>query len=338
MYFILSVLIHTLLIYLFFSFDILSSKFKNNKFVKQRYRFIKVKEKKVVKKKKLLKKDLKNKQIVDIAKPKKEKLAKNPKFLSRYDSSVKKQTKAKKLDNIIPKNPNRKNKNKIVKKKNKIVKPTKKKNKKKKSKIVKPTKKKNKIVKNKKLLKKEVPDKKIELKEKTKVENKGNKENKEKEFEKKEISFKIPDYDFSKMMRTSNDYLKNIEESDVTSLSTLAYVYSGYFIKIKNKLYRYWNPNSAYLRHDPYRKKYGIKDRYTILRVSINSNGYLKSISIKKSCGLTFLDDEAIRAFEAGQPYKVVPKGLVKNRDYFVVNWGFYVENPSSTKVFYLNH
>ncbi len=342
--------------------------------IKQHYKLaIKKDKKKIVKKKKEKKDkkvDLKNKQIVDIAKPKKEKVAENPKFLSKYDSRVKKESVAKRKDNIIPKKVANKNLSvpiKIEKKHKKVVKKRKSDSEKK---IVKKLKEKNisTTLSNHKKEKKIV--KKMEYKEAIKKENtsttlsnpktnkekkKTNKENKEKEkskeekivksdkesnksFKKKKISFEFSDYNFSKILRTSNDYLKNVEEKSVTSLNTLAYVYTGYFLKLKNRLSKEWDPNRAYRTNDPYRKRYGIRDRYTVLTVTIKKDGYLKKIKVKESSGLPFLDKEAIRAFEKGQPYKIVPKGILKGNDFFTINFGFYVDNPSSTSVFYLQH
>ena len=333
--------------------------------IKQHYKLaIKKEKKKIVKKKKEKKDkkvDFKNKQIVDIAKPKKEKVPENPNFLSKYDSKVKKESVAKRKDNIIPKKVASKNLSvpiKIEKKRKKVVKKRKSDSKKKiEKKLIKNIKEKNTHKKEKKIVKKR------DSKEAIKKENtsttlsnpKNNKENKEKEkskeekivksdkepnksFKKKKISFEFSDYNFSKMLRTSNDYLKNVEEKSVTSLNTLAYVYTGYFLKLKNRLSKEWDPNRAYRTNDPYRKRYGIRDRYTVLTVTIKKDGYLKKIKVKESSGLPFLDKEAIRAFEKGQPYKIVPKGILKGNDFFTINFGFYVDNPSSTSVFYLQH
>ncbi len=308
----------SLLLHLFLLFSFLPNQNTVKKKLKPHRKFSiklrkKKKRKKIVKKKKENKKpDLKNKQIVDIAKPNLEKEPDKARYLARYNSKTKKETKAKKKNKILKK--------KVDKKDTPIPKKIK----------IKPEKIKQKA--KKESQKKEKKKEKIKLDKNAKANIKENSGNKPQ----KEVKLKFSDLQFSQMLNSaSNDYLKDTKEGEYTSLNTLAYEYTGYFMKIKNKVSQNWNPAGAYQKYDPYRKLYGIKDRYTVLLITIDQKGYLKKIKIQKSCGLAFLDKEAISAFEKGQPYNIVPKGILKGKDDFTIQFGFYVDNPSSPRVFY---
>ena len=312
-YALLSIFLHALLVFI-----LIPSSKTDKKKIKTPKRFsIKLKKKKKIEKKKKKERDLKNKQIVETVKPKIEREPDKAKYLAKYDNKTKKEKKVKKKHNIIKKKIDKKD-ILIIKKKNISL------NKKK-------SKKDNKKKTEKKL------DKKIDKKIDEKALLHQAKNNKTGKNSKKEVKLNISDLQFSQMLNSaSNDYLKNVKEGDYTDLNTLAYEYTGYFMKIKNRVSKHWNPAGAYQIHDPYRKIYGIKDRYTVLLITINTKGYLNKIKVQKSSGLSFLDNEAIKAFEKGAPYNIVPTGLLKGKEEFTIQFGFYVDNPSSPRIFYM--
>ncbi|MBM4387786.1 MAG: energy transducer TonB, partial [Deltaproteobacteria bacterium] len=89
-------------------------------------------------------------------------------------------------------------------------------------------------------------------------------------------------------------------------------------------------------KKDPYGKIYGFKDRLTILRVTIDSDGNLKRLETVKECGLDFLDIEAVKAFKEAQPFHNPPKGLLDEHGLITFNFGFLFEISSSRfKFFY---
>ncbi|MBN2694932.1 energy transducer TonB [bacterium] len=342
-FYILSILIHIFILIFFvdFKLDINLDKkikktrsivLKKNSFPKKEIAKEKKKDKEDKKEDDILKKD-----VVDISKPINEIKPDDPKYLAKYDSKVKKQTKVKKFTpskNSVQISTNSQQtaikKNITVQKQSaeeKIVENQKK---------MKEIKKKMDELGVKEILSK----KESQEKQKTKnsVENSLNLPNSSKinPLSNQNNPLKFSDFEFSKMVRASNDYLKDVDEGDITSLDTLAYEHSDYFIKMKTQLSKEWNPAGVYQIHDPYRKIYGVKDRYTVLKVTINKDGNLDHISIRESSGLTFLDKEAIRAFEKAQPFKIVPSPLVAKTGSFTILFGFYVDNPDSPQIFYL--
>ncbi len=329
--FIVSIIIHLLIMIVFFSKSSYSlntidltkkNKKKYSVLLNKKLQKEKIKEEKKEEIKEEIKKE-ENKQIVDISKPNKEIKPKDAKFYSKYDSKVKNETKAKKKFNIVTEQISN-NENEIaLKQKNEIQQKEVKENEKKEFNIEY-----SKTDNNKENIQKD-----------------GFKESEKREISKehnnnrsKPINLNFSDYEFSKIMSSvSNDYLDGIEETDLTALNTMSYEYADYFNKLKLKVAKEWKPAMAYDINDPYRKIYGIKDRYTVLRVIIDKEGFLKSIKVHQSSNLAFLDKEAITAFEKAQPYKTVPKGLLKDKDVFSILFGFYVDNPDSPQVFYIN-
>jgi TonB family protein len=72
-----------------------------------------------------------------------------------------------------------------------------------------------------------------------------------------------------------------------------------------------WHPDRVYLQRDPRGNVYGTRDRITVLRVELQKDGSVSRIYVQQGCGVDFLDDEAVRAFKAAQPFPNPPSGLV---------------------------
>ena len=96
----------------------------------------------------------------------------------------------------------------------------------------------------------------------------------------------------------------------VTSLSTLANGrFASFFNRVKKQVGEHWHPEDAYRRRDPTGTIFGRQKRYTELRIQLNPDGRLTNIALMQPSGLEFLDDEAIEAFKAAQPFANPPRG-----------------------------
>ena len=102
-------------------------------------------------------------------------------------------------------------------------------------------------------------------------------------------------------------------KGDLTALNSKRWLYASFFNRVKRLIAQHWNPASVYRRRDPYRNIYGIKDRSTLLDVILHPSGHLSTVKVASSCGLKFLDNEAIRSVKAAQPFPNPPKALIKN-------------------------
>jgi TonB family protein len=106
---------------------------------------------------------------------------------------------------------------------------------------------------------------------------------------------------------------------------------------MKRRVAQNWHPDRAYLRRDPSGNVYGRRDRITYLQVSLDPQGGISKIHILKSSGVDFLDDEAVRAFQAAQPFPNPPQGLVDEGSRMITfTFGFHFEigQQSRWKIF----
>lgn len=110
------------------------------------------------------------------------------------------------------------------------------------------------------------------------------------------------------------DALQDVEEGKQTLLNSKRWRFASFFNRVKRQVAQNWHPNLVYRRRDPSGNVYGFKDRLTILRVKLSPKGELKGVHLEKASGVGFLDDEAISAFRAAQPFPNPPKGLVDKK------------------------
>lgn len=123
-----------------------------------------------------------------------------------------------------------------------------------------------------------------------------------------------------------NDHLKDVTEGDGTFLNTREWKYSSFFNRVKQSVSMNWNPGAQLRMRDPSGDIYGSRDRYTLLSVTINETGQLKDVYVEKSCGLDFLDLEAIRSFERSQPFPHPPSGLLESDSQIRFTFGFFLD------------
>lgn len=124
----------------------------------------------------------------------------------------------------------------------------------------------------------------------------------------------------------SVDHLEGIEEGDETSLSSKQWVYASFFNRMKRRVHQNWNPVGVWRRHDPTGAVYGTKSRLTRLRVTLGAGGDIKRILVVTPSGVDVLDDEAMRAFRAAQPFPNPPGGLVDASGGISFDFGFHLE------------
>lgn len=124
----------------------------------------------------------------------------------------------------------------------------------------------------------------------------------------------------------ANDHLQDVDEGDGTYLNTKEWKYASFFNRVKQSVSQQWNPGQQLRLRDPTGNIYGGRDRYTVLAVTLTNNGAVREIYVEKSCGLDFLDLEAIQAFERSQPFPNPPPGLVQADTSVRFQFGFFLE------------
>lgn len=123
-----------------------------------------------------------------------------------------------------------------------------------------------------------------------------------------------------------NDHLRDVEEGDGTFLNTKEWKYASFFNRVKQGVGMHWDPGTQIRQRDPTGNIYGGRDRYTILNVTLNDRGLVKNIYVEKSCGLDFLDMEAMEAFQRAQPFPNPPPGLIATDSTVRFSFGFFLE------------
>ena len=125
----------------------------------------------------------------------------------------------------------------------------------------------------------------------------------------------------------SDDHLPDVKrEGEETLLNANRYKYADFFYRVKDTVRRHWHPDRVYRSRDPSGRVYGVKDRYTVLQVTLDESGYLKRMVTSKRSGLDFLDMEARSAFKRAHPFPNPPSGLLADGGEVRFQFGFYFE------------
>jgi len=123
----------------------------------------------------------------------------------------------------------------------------------------------------------------------------------------------------------SNDYLKDVKKGDKTELNTKKFIYAAYFNKIKRAISKHWTPGFVLMINDPKHHIYGKKNRFTKLKVMVSRNGSISKISVITSSGFDALDREAINAFKMAAPFQNPPEVLLNEDKELEIKFGFMV-------------
>jgi len=331
-----------------------SKKWMENKSIKSKSKKNTKSAKRLVKKEKKKKKIIKPEgQIVDIAMPEKEEVPDEAKLVSQYDSKVKKQSKSK----------HRKATEKVAPKRSKAgkLRKTKKFNQSKKSIALNMQKKSDdsekQIGRNLVLLPKLKMPLQLEqdlLGKRSKLKSrKGQKAPKQGDADKLALQFdksrkgqqgkrssarpnSIPQNLLPSLssMDTGgapmSDYLPDVEEGEETWLNTRAFKYATYYNRIKRKVASRWDPVKVQRRYDPSYAIYGYKNRYTVVYIVLTKDGSLENVSIKRSSGVDFLDQEALASIKRSAPFPNPPGGITEKDGKIKFPFGFYFEMTRS--------
>jgi TonB family protein len=122
------------------------------------------------------------------------------------------------------------------------------------------------------------------------------------------------------------DHLEEVDNGDETALSAKRWVYASFFNRLKRQVAQNWDPATVWRRSDPTGQVYGFKTRVTEVRVSLSAKGELSKIVVTTPCGVSDLDDEAVRAFHAAGPFPNPPKELASADGLITFAFSFYFE------------
>lgn len=125
----------------------------------------------------------------------------------------------------------------------------------------------------------------------------------------------------------SVDFLDGVRPGESTALNTKRWKYASFFNRLEREVVRRWHPSEIFARHDPTGNVYGSKDRATVLLIALTPSGVVSRVHVYQSSGIDVLDDEAIRALRAAQPFPNPPQALVDQSSQLIsFLFGFHVE------------
>lgn len=134
----------------------------------------------------------------------------------------------------------------------------------------------------------------------------------------------------------TDDWLPHVrEEGNETLIASRKFQHWDFFNTVKERVRKHWHPAPLYRRRDPTGKVYGIKDRLTVVRVTLDSTGNLRRLTIVKDSGVEFLDNEATRALRQAAPFMNPPEGLINRHHVIEFQFGFLFEISTSRYRFF---
>lgn len=125
----------------------------------------------------------------------------------------------------------------------------------------------------------------------------------------------------------THDHVDDVDDGDETSLNAKKWKFATFFNRVKRQVRDQWRPAEEYRKRDPTFRIFGMRDRFTLLRVSIKPDGALASVGLETGSGIDFLDDVAVEAFKLAQPFPNPPRQLVEGTSGLIsFRFGFYFE------------
>jgi len=127
----------------------------------------------------------------------------------------------------------------------------------------------------------------------------------------------------------TDDYLKDKDPSLETLLNTREFVYFTYYQRIRNQIRQYWEPSIRVKVKKIFAQGRTIaseKDHITRVIIILDKRGNLQRVQVVGESGVKDLDDAAVEAFRAAEPFPNPPKGIVEKDGTIKINWDFILE------------
>lgn len=138
-----------------------------------------------------------------------------------------------------------------------------------------------------------------------------------------------PKMDENGEVSATDDHIENVQTGMQTMLSTREFVYYAYYNRIKEGLRQHWEPNVREKVKIIYRQGRTIasaKDRVTQVVVTLNPQGELVKVEVLTQSGVMDLDSAAVEAFRQAAPFPNPPKGMVEADGTIKIRWDFVLE------------
>lgn len=130
----------------------------------------------------------------------------------------------------------------------------------------------------------------------------------------------------SSAARAKQERFDDIDEGDQNLLNRRRTRYWSFFDRLVEQIRPHWHPRDVMLRHDPQGNVFGVRDRVTVLHITLTSQGALYQLRILRSSGVDVLDAEALKAVRQAAPFPNPPPGLQDEDGMIRFSFGFHLE------------
>lgn len=127
----------------------------------------------------------------------------------------------------------------------------------------------------------------------------------------------------------TQDYLKDIKPSIQTMLNTREFVYYTYYQRIRSQLRQYWEPSIREKVKKIFAQGRTIastSDHITKVIIVLNKEGTLIKVQVVENSGVYDLDEAAVEAFKAAEPFPNPPDGMIEDDGTIKIRWDFILE------------
>lgn len=127
----------------------------------------------------------------------------------------------------------------------------------------------------------------------------------------------------------TDDYLKDVNEGSATLLNTKEFIYYSYYDRIKKSIQSQWEPRIKNKIIKVFRSGRYIassQSHVTKVRITLDNQGALLKISLRKASGIKELDNAAVEAFRLAAPFLNPPKGMIESDGTIKIDWSFVLE------------
>ncbi len=122
------------------------------------------------------------------------------------------------------------------------------------------------------------------------------------------------------------DYLKDVDEGDRTLLNRQQNRYWVFYDRMRRSVERNWKVRKEWRKRDPYGNVYGVGSFYTVVAMTLNSDGSIRRMRVVRSSGKEFMDDSATNALAAVGKFPNPPEGMKDEDGLIHINFGFMFE------------
>src|SRR5690606_8589825 len=115
------------------------------------------------------------------------------------------------------------------------------------------------------------------------------------------------------------------------------FVYYTYYQRIRAQIRQYWEPSIRQKVRRIFAQGRTIastRDHITRVIIVLDRTGSLKKVQVVGESGVSDLDEAAVDAFRAAEPFPNPPKGLIESDGNIRIEWDFILEahlSPSSS-------